>query len=592
MFSSDEEICIADLVNYSEAHYTFECQDDEPLYCNYDSCSYGTCINGYRSVTCVVSNDSSPECADSITHNEPCMAQCSYSCGAWSICGIDHLQTRACSATNTPCWDYSGNNRGTSYTETQYCNLDDDEITDILFASYEACWYSSSDGISTYVAWNAGSYSNVQWVDISPYSDFSRLAHKNVEGADISNGYGITNGQNFFWSDNNDRFYFEPETTYYARLYYYDGSSHRHSRTVTFRMARCAGIGGVSYRQCNETCGSNSECSTGLACISGRCRLPSNPDSEICIDPYALRGCAQWCADSRECEGHLTCWYNYCRNPKNIDITITNEHSIALELERARQTNCSDWDPNPESYYYIYYSPANQNVQTKGGLDASEDSASTTTAKVEGCNQYCSSNAQCEMNMRCYKNSCRLALNPESNICSINDKPGAKGSDDGSSSLKTTIEPTRDPEKTYLEDDAETSFIKTDNTENNDSEANLADTDDETSQTALDAIREYLDEKGISLQTLAILEGCLFLILIILIILAAKDQNKPISKYNENTMPPSTLKTLNRPPMSGQTSYTAPPPMPRKTNSPTTPLSMTQRLQQKGIDPTNKFTKR
>lgn len=538
VYQANSTICLADGENFSTIIYTFNCEDEQ-LYCNYNSCVYGTCTNGYRNVTCAVSSNSDPACAPTISYNEPCAVQCTYSCSPWSECRADRIQSRTCTATNTPCWDYSGNNRGNSYTETRYCDVTN--VSDLVFASYEACWYGNSNGVSTYVAWGNGAYPNARWVDISPHADFSRFAHKNVTGADISNGYGITNGQEFYWNDNGSRFYFEPETTYYARLYYFDGSNHRHSRTVTFRMARCAGSGGVSYRQCNDSCSNNSDCATGLACISGRCRLSSNPSSEYCVDPTALKGCAQWCADSRECQSGLTCWYNYCRNPRNIDIKVTNEHRIAQELDKERQNNCADWKVDPKAYYYIYYSPANQ-AQTKGGLKATTTTTGTKTS-VKACNEYCSSNAQCPMNMRCYNNACRLALNPQSAICDLKDKTGTKGGTTNTDQEKIT--PTRDPNKTYLDDETQTSFVEDE-----------ADDQDIVSQTALDAIREYLSNKGISLQTLAIIAGGLFLLLIVLIVLAIKDQSKPVSR-NNLTMPPSTLKTVSQPPVN-RTVYSQP----------------------------------
>ncbi len=515
--STKNSNCLADHNNFSELYVTYSCPEEQ--YCRYLNCSYGACTNGYQSVTCSASSDSDAGCAATITQTQPCASQCVYTCTDWNECGEDHLQEKTCTASNSSCWDYSGNNRGQGYTEVRSCNLT--STTDILFASYELCWYSNADGRSVYLAWDKDNYNQVTWIDVSDKSDFSRFAHKNVENATTDAGYGVTNGQGFVWADNQSAFNFSPDVTYYARLYYRDSNNvYHHSRTVTFRMNKCAGNGGTTYKQCNESCSGNADCTSGLYCKDGACRLPTNSSSEQCINPNGLKSCAQWCADNSECQAGLTCWYNHCHNPKNINIKVTDEESISLDLERARQTNCATWTPKAGNYLYTW-------VTTKGGLRVLQPVYTNTETEVSACNTYCSSNAQCEMNMRCYKNACRLAVNPENDTCGTGVSSTSSDSSSSASPMPTkevsSPSPTTVPEQPVAE------------------------------QTALDAILEYLNQKGISLLTLAIIAGGVLLFLIILIIIASSDKKqtqptavnkiteKPVVAKTDSQVPPSAM---------------------------------------------------
>ncbi|MEX0896211.1 MAG: hypothetical protein WDZ94_04760 [Patescibacteria group bacterium] len=58
-------------------------------------------------------------------------------------------------------------------------------------------------------------------------------------------------------------------------------------------------------------------------------------------------------------------------------------------------------------------------TQCQAGSQTATQQASeqTTAAPVQGCNQSCGSNNDCDVNLRCYQGACRLATNPSSMSC-------------------------------------------------------------------------------------------------------------------------------------------------------------------------------
>lgn len=85
-----------------------------------------------------------------------------------------------------------------------------------------------------------------------------------------------------------------------------------------------SGSGGVTLKQCNESCTSHANCASNLACIGGVCRLASNPSNTSCQgvpDQGIRRSCNEYCADSNECATGLTCHFNRCRNPQAVNST-------------------------------------------------------------------------------------------------------------------------------------------------------------------------------------------------------------------------------------------------------------------------------
>ena len=133
------------------------------------------------------------------------------------------------------------------------------------------------------------------------------------------------------------------------------------------------GVGGLTYKQCNQACGSSAECDVNLRCYNGTCRLAKNVSSNTCSsgsNQGPSYQCNQYCADTSECTTGLTCFYNRCRRPDNPDNTACVVASSA----------------------------------TQQGITA-------------GCNQPCTDSKQCGVNLRCYTGACRLATNPSSLTC-------------------------------------------------------------------------------------------------------------------------------------------------------------------------------
>lgn len=624
------------------APYLFTVDCDQPNQCQYIyNHDWGQCVNGWQEQTYQVVGENCPE-PDWDNWHRPCMTQCQYECSDWTACGPDHIQTRHCEAVNEPCWDYVEDQEPQTYTEHRYCDLP--ATNDFMFGSYELCWYNASDGVSTYLAWSTEAYPDVDWIDVSPDQDFSNFAHKNVEDADGFGQYAVTNGQGFHWAGSGDDFYFEPETVYYARLYYRENEDDNfgHSRSTTFYMHRCEGDQWQDYQQCNETCQVNNDCAPGLYCYRNRCRLPENPDSDRCLAPDALQGCGEWCADDSECQSELTCWYNYCRNPHNIDIRITDETRISLALDRARETNCADWEPEESvRYRYVYYTPANYSPSTtyvtKGGQVVPADSAGTGSGATQtqgasqgkgsasgqliqtsgsgdyqlvGCNQACNSNRNCEPNHRCYQGRCRLAINPESPSCGTKgmagNTAGAGASDEtddiagdggatGATGDKVSPPPTLGPA-----DDATDGADFADGGLGQDDTGPGADMADKPieEQTAWDALQQYLEEQNISLP-LAAAAGVAGLVLIISLLSLLGGGGKGGNKYQQQA---ANLSRLERDSgrnggngrVSGRPSPSSQTPTPhnsqsgqntsQKTNGMAPPpSSMLNRMKQKGV---------
>ncbi|MEA2056702.1 MAG: hypothetical protein U9O78_03275 [Patescibacteria group bacterium] len=512
--------------------FNIDCVQDQACEYIYHN-NWGECIEGWQEQTYEVIGENCENPTWSNWHR-PCMMQCQYKCDAWGECPDDNIQTRECRAINKPCWDYIEDNYGETYVEEQYCEVDD--YNDLKFDSYEDCWFGNSNGLSTYITWSSQDYSQVSWIDVSNNKDFTNFAHKNVEGAQIiEDGYKITDGLGFKWAGTDDDLYFKPETVYYARLYYStDGESFGHSRTVSFRQTQCKDAdAGTSL--CNESCENNNDCTQGLFCHEGSCRLPQNPESEICVDLDSLRGCAEWCADDNECQDQYICWYNYCRNPNNVDITVTDETSISLSLDRARETSCVDWDyETKDEYQYVYYTPATYTpVQltttsydaefTKGGEIIY--TSATDDYEIVGCNQFCQSNRNCESNHRCYQGKCRLAANPESPSCSTTK---------GGLAEKNDIEPTIPPANDGSSDSAEVSEEDGVDSNSNISDSNAdedgsQDAQDIAAETAWDALKQYLESKNLSLPLLigAGLAGLILLIGLISLLSGSGKKKRP-----------------------------------------------------------------
>lgn len=277
--------------------------------------------------------------------------------------------------------------------------------------SYEACLNSGSNGDSTYIVWNTTRYPNIKAVDISLNANFSELASKDVSSPKaLPNGFAMTDGTNFRWVNSNKGLLrFEPDTTYYVRLFY----DNRISAVATYNVPKCAGRGGTAYKQCNESCANNDECAANLYCYNSQCRRINNPDNTSCVlpaDQGIKRGCNEYCSDNNECAGGLTCWYNRCRAP-----------------EKTSDTSCSTWNKPTTTSCNKYCADTSEcsdgltcwynRCRNSKNLEDVACRSIIRSGAVEGCNASCTINADCGANLRCYNSQCRLLTNPSDSAC-------------------------------------------------------------------------------------------------------------------------------------------------------------------------------
>ncbi len=309
--------------------------------------------------------------------------------------------------------------------------------------SYEACLNYSSNGSSTYIVWNNTRYPNIKSVDISTKADFSEYANKDVTNPKpLSNGFAMTDGTNFRWyNSSKGAFTFDPEITYYLRLFY----DNRHSAITTYKVTKCSGVGGVSYKQCNEACSNNDECATNLYCYNSKCRRINNQDNTSCVlppDKGIKRSCNEYCSDNSECSDGLTCWYNRCRAPQKTD-----DQSCSSVTTTTTSCNkyCADSSECSNGLTCWYNRCRNS--------QSLEDVSCRTIVKpgvVVDCNKSCSTNSDCPANLRCYNDQCRLLTNPANTRCqpptSSTDDTGTGGYvDDNGDTVRPTRRPTVKP---------------------------------------------------------------------------------------------------------------------------------------------------
>jgi hypothetical protein len=355
--------------------------------CTYTYTDWSDCTNGQQTRSFSVT-PSSCVFPDSSQLTRSCLPQCHYTYTEWTAC-VNGWQTRGYSTQPTNCTWYDSE---TLQSTSQRCgDLGDYQVFSAY--TYETCWANSSEGNTGYLTWNKAGYPNVVQIDLSTSPDFAAYASKNVAGAtstvygdylatDMTNFRTQTDGKNALWS-------FWPDQTYYFRLWY----DNKHSQVISYFVPKCAGTGGVSYKQCNETCSANKECGPNLACVSGQCRRADNTGSDLCVaqpDKGLSRTCNEYCSDSKECGGGLTCHWNRCRAPKNLEST-----SCATTAARGGITKGGAYGTNY--------------VTSTAGTDYAAPEAQ--------CSEACKGNRDCAVNLRCYQGSCRLPANPTDAAC-------------------------------------------------------------------------------------------------------------------------------------------------------------------------------
>lgn len=386
-------------------------EDCQYTYSDWGSCSSTTAGTQTRTYTAAGTQCPLPHSA---MLSQKCFAtppQCEYVYTDWSACTNGH-QTRAYSeraqagsvlVNNNPsiCYFYNSVVLQPLSQECQMPVVDTAPTQGFATYTYETCWNDRSEGTSTYIIWDKAAYPSATKIDVSTTSDFKSYATKTVTGATnaLDNNYLATDGTNFrtYTDGKNSPWVFWPGYTYYFRMYY---GSNQHTGVISYFVPKCAGVGGVSYKQCNESCSANKDCASNLSCVSGVCRRADNASSNICATPPdkgLQRACNDYCSDSSECRSGLTCWWNRCRAPKNLD-----------------NTSCAT--PQKTSAVYYNYSDAGM---YKGGVvvAGSADAAPASTTPESSCNERCSTNRDCAANLRCFQGSCRLPSNVTNLSC-------------------------------------------------------------------------------------------------------------------------------------------------------------------------------
>jgi len=304
-----------------------------------------------------------------------------------------------------------------------------------------ACLNQPTTGQDIYVLWNKDKYKDVTWIDVSSSPEFNDFYHKKVDGnIDQTIGsYLAVRGDNFSHAAGNKApLSFEPNRSYFFRLYSKDGDKH----IVGPRMylTYCSGDQS-SYKNCNDRCDASSDqsksCASGMTCYEGACRNTSNPTNSSCLATPGIasndRSCNQYCANNNDCSAGLSCFWNHCRLPSNLESTSCSKlvATVATTTTNTVVVNSSQ-------------------VTTKGGVLLPSEANDLIT---NGCNLGCNNNRDCDADMRCYNGKCRLADNPENNSCGLTTDDGQ--TQNGTPSATITRSITANPSPTSNEGQSE-----------------------------------------------------------------------------------------------------------------------------------------
>jgi len=246
-------------------------------------------------------------------------------------------------------------------------------------------------------------------------------------------------------------------------------------------VCRCTPPELPQIAQCNQTCGgsNNIQCSTGLACTNGVCRLPSNPNSTTCHSSTIVQ-CNQACDGvDTVCASGLACTSGMCRLPSNptsttclptspqvsatsvcpagqtiptgtitwtnpagytagagseyvIDISTSSNFTtrFAKSIEGINTTTTTEGFRNgtqqlvlnPGTTYYVRV--AYMQIPGLYSQTATLNAAQCGTVVQVSCNQECNNTDRlCPTNLSCTNvngtNRCRLPGNPNSEICQL-----------------------------------------------------------------------------------------------------------------------------------------------------------------------------
>lgn len=343
-----------------------------------------------------------------VTNNGIDRSQCYYQYTDWGDCK-NGWQTRSYSVQPDKCYWHEKETLSELSRQCTDKNVINADSKYFYLYSNDRCLNQPSNGESLYIIWNSDKYKNVSYVDVSSSPNFNDFYHKKVDGnIDQTNGaWTMINSSKFTHATGNKGpLSFEPNTEYFFRLYSTD-SNGKHIASVRYYVTFCSGDQS-SYKNCNDTCGKDSDqsksCAPGLTCYEGLCRNQSNPTNEKCLATPGIRStdlsCNQYCASNSDCASGLSCFWNRCRNPQNLESNSCESTIIQTKTNRVSSTNQGITSTYTDS-------------KGKTVLLPSEAYDLVTY----GCNQGCNNNRDCDADMRCYKGKCRLADNPENLVC-------------------------------------------------------------------------------------------------------------------------------------------------------------------------------
>lgn len=98
----------------------------------------------------------------------------------------------------------------------------------------------------------------------------------------------------------------------------------------------------TTNRQCNQSCQRNSECATGLSCVSGRCRNPANATNTSCAQltqaetAAQVASCNESCSTNNDCAVNFRCYNGDCRlatNPSSSSCTPATQKTVSQLYE-------------------------------------------------------------------------------------------------------------------------------------------------------------------------------------------------------------------------------------------------------------------
>jgi hypothetical protein len=323
-------------------------------------------INEHGSGKNLLQNVNSSEFNYYVSNNGIDFAQCRYVYGDWSECE-NFWQSRQYQVSPVNCHWYQ---QEPLEELTRQCSSAKSGIKlaladskDFFLHYFTPCLKENSRGENFYLVWNTKQYPDFDWVDVSLNHRFENFYQQSTKTAQRIGDYAIMDlsqftgfsqeirGQNLIFSANQN---------YFFRLYNDQSEEFVYGPKLNIKYCTAE----LSQKlDCQDPCietAQGSNCSEGLSCIDGSCRLASNPQSLWCFDEELISS------------------------------------GVILGRVAGATTQLSD-----------------SGIIIQGPFLPSEVYDISTYA----CNHGCNTNRDCMADYRCYEGRCRLASNPESPTC-------------------------------------------------------------------------------------------------------------------------------------------------------------------------------